>query len=296
MKLSTAVDEFLLALQAEAKSPNTVNWYRHVLQLIIREYKGVNVDDITASDMRRFMVTILRSDRTQTTAHSYHTALRRFFGWAAIEWGLKSPMRNIAAPTLPDKKPVSVSPEDFVKLFDACGLDAYGDRDRCMFGFGADTGVRRGGIQSLLIDNLDLTARRAYVTEKGNSDRWVYFTWPIVRLFRQWLKVRPYCDVPNVFVSMQPGREPAPLTGSGIYQVYRRRKVDAGITGRVNPHSFRHNFAREYLLSGGDAVTLAALMGWKNIETAKAYAIFEHSELQGLQEEHSPYKRLIKQK
>lgn len=66
-------------------------------------------------------------------------------------------------------------------------------------------------------------------------------------------------------------------------------KQKAGIRGRVNPHSFRHGFAREYIRAGGDIVTLARLLGHENITTTAAfYAVFSDDELQEFHGRYSP--------
>jgi integrase/recombinase XerD len=54
----------------------------------------------------------------------------------------------------------------------------------------------------------------------------------------------------------------------------------AGVSGRANPHSFRHRFAIDYLMTGGDLASLADLVGHESVETTKAfYAIFERGDL-----------------
>ena len=60
----------------------------------------------------------------------------------------------------------------------------------------------------------------------------------------------------------------------------KRLKKRAGLTGRANPHAFRHAFGKEYLMAGGDLASLADLMGYEGVETTKAfYAIFEQDDL-----------------
>ena len=57
----------------------------------------------------------------------------------------------------------------------------------------------------------------------------------------------------------------------------------------MNPHSFRHAFAREYLLRGGDLASLSRLMGHASVEvTASFYAVFLVSELQEKHAKFSP--------
>jgi hypothetical protein len=74
----------------------------------------------------------------------------------------------------------------------------------------------------------------------------------------------------------------------------KRRAKRAGVQGRVNPHAFRHAFAREHIKNGGDLATLSQLMGHASVEITKAnYAIFTMQELQEKHRRHSPVMRLL---
>lgn len=63
-------------------------------------------------------------------------------------------------------------------------------------------------------------------------------------------------------------------------QLLTRLKKQAGLTGHANPHSFRHGFAKDYLMNGGDLASLADLMGHESVETTESfYAVFEQADL-----------------
>lgn len=85
------------------------------------------------------------------------------------------------------------------------------------------------------------------------------------------------------------------LTPNSVLQALRRRAAQAGVTGPVNPHAFRHAFARHFLLDGGDLGTLSELMGHESMEITKDYyAIFTMRELQEKHQRHSPVARLLR--
>ncbi len=85
----------------------------------------------------------------------------------------------------------------------------------------------------------------------------------------------------------------APLTASGVHEMLKRLKKRAKVTGRVNPHSFRHNFAREYIRNGGEVVTLAKILGHSDINvTSSYYAVFDEDELAQFHALHTPMKSL----
>ena len=73
----------------------------------------------------------------------------------------------------------------------------------------------------------------------------------------------------------------------------RRYKRRAGLQGRVNPHAFRHAFAREYILNGGDLASLSDFMGHTQIAVTKQfYAVFLAEELRAKHDAFYPVSRL----
>ncbi|HSN76988.1 MAG TPA: site-specific integrase, partial [Anaerolineae bacterium] len=97
---------------------------------------------------------------------------------------------------------------------------------------------------------------------------------------------------PYVWAGVERSSKPY-LTTEGIRQVLKRLGKKAGVEGPVNPHSFRHGFAREYLLSGGDLATLADIMGHSDVQvTWSSYAIFRTAELAAKHAKHSPIARM----
>jgi integrase/recombinase XerD len=127
------------------------------------------------------------------------------------------------------------------------------------------------------------------VTEKGSKTRAVTFTEVTAALLAAWLDIRQK-EVKEVFYNLDTLE---PLTRNGLYQALRRMARRAGITGRFNPHSFRHAFAREYIKAGGDIVTLSMLMGHRETSTtARHYLIFSNREVIEAHEKYSPAKLL----
>jgi integrase/recombinase XerD len=84
------------------------------------------------------------------------------------------------------------------------------------------------------------------------------------------------------------------LKTSGVNQILKRLARRAGITGRFNPHSFRHAFAKQYLMDGGDLATLSDLLGHSDVQVTKSsYSVFITDELARKHAEHSPVAKLI---
>ena len=74
---------------------------------------------------------------------------------------------------------------------------------------------------------------------------------------------------------------------------HSRRAKRAGVIGPYGTHSFRHGFAKAYLLHGGDLGTLADIMGHSSVEVTKNYGIFVLEELKEKHRQHSPMRGLL---
>lgn len=304
MNLGKALDDFLLALAADGRSQKTVDWYASVLGAFVDEREQCQLTDIDARQVREYIVALRSrsqkyvgaSQRPQEegplspeTIRGHVTALHSFWNWCEREWGIISPMRNIRRPPVPKRKPRAIDPADFVKLFNATMDTPAGVRDRAMLVMFADSGVRLGGLVSLRLEWLNLPEQWAQVVEKGSKAHKVHFGPYTVALMSQWLTVRE-SQSEFVFVSIATGE---PITASGVHQVLKRLKRRAGVTGRVNPHSFRHRFALEYRKQGGDISTLAIFMGNSIGVAFDYYSVFSDDELRQLRAAHDPLATLI---
>lgn len=300
MKLETALNEYRLACVAEGLSTATIKWYESLLSAFAWQFQGWDIEAITPTWIRRYLVGLQERQaryvgapqkpeqpgglsRASVAAHD--RALHAFWGWCSREYGLSNPMANIRRHKAPPPAPKALKPTDFVKLFNAADCE----RDRAILVFLADTGCRLGGLLNLTLESLYLDDHRAHVREKGQNTRSVVFTLYTAQIIRQWLAVRQ-SPTDYVFCSRVTGEK---LTDSGVAQILYRLKRRAGVSGRCNPHSFRHNFAREYLRNGGDLATLAKLLGHSTISTtASYYAVFSPDELAEFHERFSPLRRI----
>lgn len=297
-----ALNEFHLANRADGLAVKTIDWYRwlldgspHSLTKWLDEDKRC-LEAISTGTLREYIVW-LRSRRhsrtgeplTNDTVNDYIRALHRFFAWSAVEYGLPNAMARITYPKTRQQQPKAIELDDLRRMFASCGDDLAGIRNRALMAFLIDTGCRAAGICGLLVDHIDLTERKAIVTEKGNKTRGVVFTSRTADLLERWYGVRQKHS--HVFYNLQRMK---PLTTNGLRQILAKIAKRAQVTGRVNPHAFRHAFAREYILNGGDLATLTKLMGHNEQSTTTGYyALFTEQEVSDRHERFSPMTQLF---
>lgn len=277
MKLATAIDEFLLANEVDGLRVKTNAWYRAILGRFLQRIKDMVLIEITTNQIRQYLADLRRAEYSEDTIAGYTRALHRFWKWCSREYKMDNPMTNIRYPKPPKtKKPKAITIEDMIKMFDAVGGDELIQvRDKAILAMLADTGARAGGVVNIHCDDIDWVRNRIMVNEKGDKLRVVVFTEFTADLLRRWDAGRSAAIGP-FFYNLNTGRA---LTPSGLYQICKRIAKDAGVRGKFGPHAFRHGFAREYILAGGDVSMLGPLMGHEDEKSTRKYLIFADREL-----------------
>lgn len=302
MKLSDALEVFLDAKLADGLAETTVEWYRQRLKRLVAYLEDRDVSAVGTMDVRQFVVS-LRKQGTLWAGHPYREAVegalspatrqgyvratKTFFRWLVTEGCLeKNPSDKVKLPRVPNGLPKGVEPQDLKALLDATGGDEPAQkRDRALLLFLADTGCRVGGAVGIKRGDLDLDERVAVVVEKGSKSRMVVFTQMTGAAIREWLDVCPV-DTAWLFPNLKNGDQ---LKSSGVNHVLQRLRDRAGIEGKCNPHAFRHAFAKQYLMNGGDLATLSDLLGHSDVMVTKRfYSIFLVEELKRQHDKFSP--------
>lgn len=306
MLLSEAIESLAVASIADGRSARTVGDYRQKLGTLLVFLGDRPVDQVTASDLRQYIADLrTRGKRyadhpirpetegglSPASVAGYVRCVKRLFNFLQEEEVINgNPARRIKGSKPKRGEPKGISREDLRAILKATAGDAPNEiRNHALILFLADTGCRVGGLVGLRLADLDMDAGTALVLEKGDKPRRVFFSEVTRAALAAWLAIRPNLETPNVWVKLGDKGVGVVMTTGAVNEVLRRLKATAGVKGPCNPHSFRHGFAREYLLSGGDMGTLADLMGHSDIATTwQSYAIFRTSELQAKHEKHSP--------
>ena len=169
-----------------------------------------------------------------------------------------------------DMPPKAISDDDAERLVAA----ATSARDRVLLLFLRDTGARVGTILAIDVDDIDVTRKRVIARQKGGGLVMLYLSDRLVEALRAYLGDRRHGP-------LFPGRAGVGrLTVPGARHLIQRLARKVGVNGRVNPHSWRHAFARRCVRSGLDLSRTARLLGHKSVTvTARYYAVWDGDEL-----------------
>jgi integrase/recombinase XerC len=269
---------FQLALEAENKSPKTVENYSYAVVQFADHLGDRDVaSTVTADDVRRWL-TSLQGRVAPSTEYRNYSGLRQFFRWCVAEGELDvSPMANVRPPKVPEPRTEMLTADQMRALLADCsGRDLVSRRDTAVVLLFADTGIRLSELANLTTDDVDLRARIAHVVGKGRRPRTVPFGARTAQALDRYLRLRRQharADSPNLWLGE---KNRPPLTVEGIKQMLQRRGESIGV--RVHAHMFRHGFADAWLKAGGAEGDLQELAGWRSAQMVRRYAAANRSE------------------
>jgi site-specific recombinase XerD len=198
-----------------------------------------------------------------STVQTRYKGLRLFFQWAEDEGEItRSPMEKMRPPLVPEQ-PVPVLSEDELRtLLKGCEGKHFDDRrDMAVIRLLVDTGMRRGELVGLRVEDVDVQGGLAMVLGKGRRERACPFGDKTALALDRYLRVRrAHTFAALAWLWLGPkGR----FGESGVGQMLARRGVQAGL-GRIHPHQLRHTFAHTWLANGGAEGDLMRLAGWRS--------------------------------
>jgi integrase/recombinase XerC len=284
VRLSQALDRFVLQLQADGRSRHTIGQYRRHIRLLdrwlARHKRSRVVARITSDDLAAFLVSDAARRRPdgrakrETAVNCLRSSLRAFFAYVHAA-GL-SP-RNAAALVRRARcgtpPPRSLPPADGRKLLETLAQrrDARGRRDYALFNLLLGAGVRIGAALALRVEDLDLeggTARLAW--DKGNRPAQVLLPPQVVQALERGVGER----------QAGPVFESAPGRAIDARQVRRRLAQAlqaAGIRRSVSPHGLRHSFATGLLDRTGNLHLVQRALHHRSIASTTVYAAVDDS-------------------
>jgi integrase/recombinase XerD len=173
--------------------------------------------------------------------------------------------------------PVVLDGDELAALFHATRSLKY----RALFMACYAAGLRINEACHLRVADIDSKQMVIHVTDpKGGQERLTLLSAKLLEVLRiYWMEQKPRHW-------LFPGKTPdRPLLSDTARQALQRICLDAGLTKKCTPHTFRHSFATHLLDAGADLVVLQALLGHHSIRTTSLYT---HISVQRIQKVVSP--------
>lgn len=297
------IDDFMIYCQQKDLRPKTIASYEASLRLFARyledtfnintvskiEEKHIK-DYITFTRERGKYTFVADSNSTfinspqnrpdfgkkisTTTVNNYIRNLKVFFNWCIEERIIrKTPMEKIKQFKNKRVAKDQITDVEFRRLIRYIDTTKYSEfRDYVIIQLIMDTGMRLGECLSLTIDDVDIDRRAIFIQAeitKGRKDRFVFYSYTMSKLLRRWIQYKDrYVESEFLFCTKS-----SKMVGIQNFEKNFRKYIDrAGIEKKFTAHSLRNNYARRFLMAGGDIFSLSKLLGHSSVTvTEKAY-------------------------
>lgn len=266
-----------------------------------RRIGELTVADLQPATIRAHVADLGRAGDARSTVARKISALRSFVRYLRREGHLdRDPTALTVAPRREQRLPVHLTEAEMIRLLETPSVgDPLGRRDRAILELVYASGLRLSELESLNLENVDLSGRMLRVLGKGGKERIVPFNRSAEFALRAWLRDRaqivgarrgnaerpahrrgvrltrtrlpaPRMDRPGseaLFVNYRGTR----LTGRSVDRLLRRYVAQCSAQTGVSPHALRHSFATHLLQRGADLRTIQMLLGHARLSTTQRY-------------------------
>jgi integrase/recombinase XerD len=272
--------DFLSYLELErGLSRNTLNAYRTDL-FQYGEYLSVHHRDAlqaSPADIGDFLAELATGEGrpacSAATIHRKAACLRSFYKHLRRDELIgDDPTASLSAPRRSKKLPHVLNYSEVQKLLAAPrGSEPTTLRDRALLEVMYACGLRASETIGLELGDVDLREGFLRARGKGSKERLVPLGRQAIAAINGYLRVRPKLvgdrHEPKLFVNFRGG----PLTRQGLYKIVQRHARDAGLAGKMSPHTLRHSFATHLLAGGCDLRAVQEMLGHADISTTQMY-------------------------
>ena len=315
IKLSKAVEGFLLSKSASGRSQYTIRNYKKELQRFTEWIGDNSISSITKVQIEKYFQYLRNEFRITHRANTSITprklsdkSLKNVWGTLSAFWNLTSKEFNITnpfdvSPIKAHTKPINpLTLDEIEAILKACESCMKNSRDKTEYKSKRptarrdkaiiltllDCGLRVSELTGINLGDIDFEMGKIIVTGKGNKQRLVY----LGKISRQALWRYTIDRFPNenpsknepIFVHHDGIHR---LTRQGVLQLFRRLGLKANVQN-VHPHRMRHTFAIQFLRNGGNVFELQHFLGHSDLAMVKHYVKLAQLDLESVAQRASP--------
>jgi site-specific recombinase XerD len=286
MRLTAALQKYLVQMEADGRSPLTIDQNRrYVLWLdrwLASERRSRDLARIDHETLAAFLVSDdvrKQADGTpkkETSVNTLRSSLRSFFGYAhAIGLTPVNAAAVVRRARCESPPPHALSEDECRRLLAAVadGTGATAKRDRMLFGLMLGTGARVSSVLALSSDDVDLARGELRLrATKGGVPAVLFLSKALQRDLRAYLRSR----APGLLFPGEGGRPLNRRSAQGRLTLWLGR---AGVT-HGSLHSLRHSFAMAMLRkTGGDVLLVQQAMHHRSVQSTMQYLQMDEDRL-----------------
>jgi integrase/recombinase XerC len=271
MDVQKWIEKFITFLQVErAASEHTLRAYRKDLKDFF-SFIDKNVKEVSLTDIRGFVAYRLKEGAKASSVSRQLATLRTFFRYLHREGVIsKNPARLVPSPKKDKNLPRFLNIDEVFGLVERPdGIGFKYARDRAILELFYGCGLRVGEVAQLKTEDINLKEGLVKVKGKRKKERIVPIGEKALDALKTYMIERALLrkSTDHLFLN----RFGTPLTDRGIRNIVVKYAAEAGLSGKVSPHTLRHTFATHLLQSGADLRDIQELLGHSSLSSTQVY-------------------------
>ena len=276
MTIHEMYEMFILEQEYRNNSPVTISWYKDQLTEFFDWLISEDPADLNLLKFKQYGVFLKSQTKrngdklSSSSVRGAMRAVKAFYNFCIGEDYLDDFSRQLRLPKVHCKEQLILDDQEILLLLKVLDNSAArnNQRNRCFVLLMLDSGLRRGEIPRININDISFPTRSMIVRGKGSKQRLIPMgEKTCLQLLDYRLRFRSAAGGSEPFFLDQNGNR---CSDNLVKLVFQRLKEETGIE-RLHPHLLRHTFATYYLADGGDLETLRLILGHSNIHTTQMY-------------------------
>lgn len=230
--------------------------------------------DASIDMIRSWVVALLDEGYSRVTIHRKVSSVKSFYNYlVSVGTFAHNPAALVKIPGKGKKLPVFLSERQTVMLTEATEFsdDFAGCRDRLIIEMFYQTGIRRAELVALDEAQIDFYDQTIKVTGKRNKQRVIPVQIKLVRLIRDYLKLRNQVVKDNTNTYLFVTSKGNPVYPKLVYRVVNKYLQYVSTASKKSPHVLRHTFATHMLNNGADINAVKELLGHASLSATQVY-------------------------
>jgi len=290
---SEAVEKLTGEMKLQGLAVRTIAWHNENLQAfnkaLIKKQFPTSPIQITEAMVKEIVMHMIDAGLAPVTINHRVRSLKRLYQFLISEDLIGfDPTEKLERKKVKSTIIHTFTDNQLAALFDATNKSRFiGLRDYMIMLLLLDTGVRLFELANMKLPDIRMAENEIIIPHgKGDKYRRVFFSNKTKETLRKYIRARgnisgnPYLLVNYV---------DNPITRRNIQErltIYGKKAKIEGV--RVSPHTFRHTFAKLYIMRGGDAFSLQSLLGHSTLDMVKYYVRLWGTDLQKMHRKYSP--------
>lgn len=297
--LKGIISAFISTRKLKNLSPHTIDFYRQMLRKLLcfidAHHPDIPLDMIDHHILREYIANL--QERYSPRSVNHHIKVLKIIFKFMVEEGVisENPSRKISKLKV-DQAVIPTFTDDQIKAMlkvTKGQRELPGLRNNTLITLLFDTGCRISELLNLRVKDVQFDEKILNVSGKGGRGRVVPFGQRSLITLVKYLNKRNRLFGEDGFLFLvRSGRQLSlRMADKTIERIGKKGNVE---NVRLSAHTFRHTFAKNWLMNGGDIFSLQKILGHSTLEMVRNYVNMTFRDIQSQHNKFSPGDNLLK--